>query len=116
MSAPPPLIPPSNPRRIARNLRLFGRVVLVAALIVAGRMAWAEWRRTEPTMEELMPGSEAADARQIGIMDGLFARDVWNVWTDVSRPYPAAVLIAAGGVLVFVGCRRLARRHDADVR
>lgn len=103
-----------NPRRIARQLRVFGRLVLVVSLLAAGRMAWAEWRRTEPTIEELMPGTAAAEARQIGVMDGLFARDVWNVWTDVSQPYPAAALISVFGLLVLWGCNRLARRHDAD--
>jgi hypothetical protein len=77
-------------------------------------MAWTEWRRTEPTLEELMPGTEAAEARQMGVMYGLFMRDAWNVWVEVRRPYPAAALISASGLLVLWGCNRLARRHEAE--
>jgi hypothetical protein len=111
----PPLLPQADPLRIARQLRVTGRIVLVISLLTAGRMAWTEWRRTEPTIEEVLPGTEAAEARQMGEMYGLFMRDAWNVWCDVRRPYPAAVLIASSGLLVTLGCSRLARRHEADV-
>jgi hypothetical protein len=114
VAARPPLIPPSDPRRIAKQLRVTGRVVLILSLLVAGRMAWTEWRRTEPTLEELMPGSEAAESRQVGEMNGLFARDVWDTWSEVRRPYPAAALIATSGVLAFWGFSRLARRHETE--
>lgn len=77
-------------------------------------MAWSEWRRTDRTLEEVMPGSDAAEARQVGLMYGLFARDAWDVWMDVRRPYPSAALIATSGLLVWWGSHRLARRHDAD--
>lgn len=107
-------MPPPDPRRIARQLRTTGRVVLVICLLIAGRTAWTEWRRTEPTLEELIPGYAAAESRQVGEMDGLFARDVWETWSAVRRPYPAAAVIAAAGVLLFWGCTRLARRHDGD--
>jgi uncharacterized membrane protein YphA (DoxX/SURF4 family) len=116
VAAKPPLIPPADPRRIARQLRLTGRVVLVVSLLTAGWMAWTEWRRTEPTLEEVLPGTQVAEARQMGEMYGLFMRDAWNVWCDVSRPYPAAVIIVASGLLVMWGCSRLARRHDAEAR
>ena len=112
--AAPPLIPPADPRRIARQLRVTGRIVLIISLFVAGRMAWTEWRRTEPTLAELIPGYDAAERREIGEMDGLFARDVWDTWSEVSRPYPAAGIIAASGVLVLWGCNRLARRHETE--
>lgn len=113
-TARPPLIPPTDPRRLARQIRVTGQVVLLASLLTAGWLAWTEWRRTEPTIEEVLPGSEAAEARQMGEMNGLFARDLWNVWMEVRRPYPSAVLIAGTGLLVFWGCIRLARRHEAD--
>ncbi len=111
MAARPPLIPPPDPRRIARQLRVTGRIVLIVSLVVAGRMAWTEWRRTEPTLEEVTPGYDAAERRQVGEMYGLFARDVWDVWSDVRRPYSAAAIIATSGVLVLWGFNRLARRH-----
>jgi hypothetical protein len=114
VAAKRPLIPPADPRRIARQLRVTGRVVLVISLLTAGRMAWTEWQRTEPTIEEVLPGTEAAEARQMGEMYGLFMRDVWNVWSDVRRPYPAAGLIACSGLVVMWGCHQLARRHDAE--
>jgi len=114
VAAPPPLIPPADPRRIARQFRVTGRLVLVISLLTAGWMAWTEWRRTEPTIAEVLPGTEAAEARQMGEMYGLWMRDVWNVWVDLRRPYPFATLIAVSGVLVMWGCNRVARRHDAD--
>ena len=112
MAARPPLIPPADSRRIARQLRVTGRIVLIISLFVAGRMAWTEWRRTEPAPEELIPGYGADERRQVGEMYGLFARDVWDVWSDIRRPYPAAAIITASGVLVLWGFDRLARRHE----
>jgi hypothetical protein len=77
VAARPPLIPPADPRRIARQLRATGRIALIISLFVSGRMAWTEWRRTDLTLEEAIPGSDAAERRQVGEMYGLFARDVW---------------------------------------
>ena len=51
----------------------------------------------KPTLAELIPGYNAAEGREIGEMDGLFARDVWDTWSEVSRPYPAAGIIAGIG-------------------
>lgn len=115
MAARPPLIPPADPRRIARQLRVTGRVVLIISLLVAGRIAWTEWRRTQPTLEELIPGYDAAERRQVGEMYGLFARDAWDTWSDVRRPYSAAAIIATSGVLILCGFNRLARRHENEV-
>src|SRR5579859_6665335 len=114
VAARPPLIPPADPRRVARQLRVTGRSLLVISLLVAGWMAWTEWRRSEPTPEELIPGYADAERRQVGEMDGLFARDVWDVWSEVRRPYPAAAIITTSGVLAFWGLNRLARRHEAE--
>jgi hypothetical protein len=83
---------------------------------MAARMAWTEWRRTEPTMEEIFPGTDAAEARQMGEMYGLFMRDAWNVWADLRRPYPFAALITVSGSLVMWGCTYMARRHETEAR
>ena len=115
MVARPPLIPPADPRRIARQLRVTGRIVLIISLFVAGRMAWTEWRRTEPAPGELIAGYDAAERRQVGEMYGLFARDVWDTWSEVRRPYPAAAIITTLGVLVLWGFNRLAQRHETEV-
>jgi hypothetical protein len=114
VAARPPLIPPADHRKIARQVRAFGRVILVIALLASCRLVWNEWRRTEPTPEELMPGTEAAEARQVGVMYGLFARDARNVWLDLAQPYPAAAIITVSGTLVLLGCSRLARRHETE--
>ena len=87
--------------------------MLVASLLTAGWIAWTEWRRTAPTMEELLPGTEAAEARQVGEMQGLFMRDLWDLWSEVRRPFVAAPLLAASGLLILWGCRRLAAMHEA---
>lgn len=112
MAADPPLVPPTDPRVIARQLRITGRIVLVVSLFVAGGMVWTESRRTEPTLEELIPGYAATESRQAGEMYGAFGRDVWDTWSEVRRPYPAAAIIATAGVLVLWGFTRLARRHE----
>jgi len=65
-------------------------------------------------MDELMPGSAAADSRQVGMMYGLLFRDVWQVWREMSQPYNAAMLISAAGVVFMLGCRSLARRHEDE--
>ncbi len=110
----PPLIPPADSRRIARQLRASGRIVLIVSLFVAGLIAWREWRRAEPAPDELIAGYDAAERRQVGEMYGLFARDVWDTWSEVRRPYPAAAIIATTGAMVFWGFNRLARRHETE--
>jgi hypothetical protein len=110
----PPLIPPPDPRRIARQLRVAARIVLIVSLLVAGWMAWTEWRRTEPAPGDLISGYDADERRQVGEMYGLFGRDVWDLWSDVQRPYTAAAIITTSGVLVFWGFSRLARRHERE--
>ena len=107
---------PESPdgRRLARQIRLTGAAVLVACFLTAGWIAWNEWRRTEPTVEELLPATVAAESRQMGILYGPFVRDLWDVWRDLRRPYPFATIIATSGLIVMVGCSRLARRHEAD--
>jgi hypothetical protein len=113
---PKTLLPvePPDPRRIARQIRLIGAIVLVAGLLAGGWISWHEWYRTEPTIEEVLPGSEAAASRQMGIMYGPLLQDVWDFYREIQQPYIASVLIVATSALVMLGCRRLARRHLED--
>ena len=79
-------------------------------------MLWTAWRPNEDALpEEMIAANAAAERRQVGEMYGLFARDLWDTWSDLQRPYPAAAILATSGVLIFWGLNRLARRHESDV-
>jgi len=110
----PPVVEDPDGRHLARHIRRTGAVVLIACLVTAGWIAWREWRRTEPTVEELLPGTAAAASRQMGLLYGPFVRDLWEVWRGLRRPYPLATIIATSGVIVMLGCSRLATRHDDE--
>jgi hypothetical protein len=79
-------------------------------------MLWTEWRpNADPLPEEMIAANAAAERRQVGEMYGLFARDLWDTWTDLQRPYPAAAILTTSGALIFWGLNRLARRHETEV-
>jgi hypothetical protein len=111
----PPLIPPVDSRRLARQIRVTGRVVLVISLFAAGWMLWTAWRPNDhPVPDEMIAANTEAERRQVGEMYGLFARDLWDTWSDLQRPYPAAAIFTASGLLIMWGLNRLARRHETE--
>ena len=67
-------------RKQAARLRIAGVLILVFAIVVAGIWYWMETRSATPTLEELMPGSNAARARQVGILIGTFGVSLLQGW------------------------------------
>ena len=95
-------------RKQAARLRIAGVLILVFAIVVAGIWYWMETRSATPTLEELMPGSNAARARQVGILIGTFGVSLLQGWEYLQRPGTEAIILVAVAVLGALGCFRVA--------
>ena len=95
-------------RRRAARLRIAGAALLAVALLVAGVRYAIQMRSTEPTLEELIPGSTAARERQVGILIGPFGVSLIQAWEYLQRPGIQALVTVGAGAIVAIGCFRLA--------
>ena len=102
-----------DPRRAARRLRGIGAAVLLAGAIGAGAAYWIGTHRSDPSLEELLPGSTAARARQMGLLYGPAVESMWELYQDMKEPAGQAVTIAALSAIAAAGCFRAAwlREH-----
>ncbi|HEY2906701.1 MAG TPA: hypothetical protein VGJ29_12445 [Vicinamibacterales bacterium] len=98
----------SSDRRRAVRLRIAGATLLAVALLVAGVRYTIHIRSTEPTLEELIPGSTAARERQVGILIGPFGVSLIEAWEYLQRPGIEALVTVGAGAIVAIGCFRLA--------
>jgi hypothetical protein len=87
--------------------------VLVAGVAASGLVYWLETRSAEPTIEELLPGTAAANARQVGLLYGHGVQSLWEVYQEMKQPAGQAVMVAAISGLATAGCFRAAwlREH-----
>jgi hypothetical protein len=95
-------------RRRAVRLRIAGAALLVVALLVASVRYTIQIRSAEPTLEDLIPGSNAARERQVGILIGPFGVSLIEAWEYLQHPGVEAILTVGAGAIVAMGCFRLA--------
>ena len=102
-----------HPRRVARRLRTVGVLAIAAGVVAAGGMYWFETYRAGPTIEDLLPGTRAANARQIGLLYGHGVESLWEVYQELKEPAGQAMTVIAISGLVAAGCFRAAwlREH-----
>lgn len=105
-----------DPRRAARRLRAIGLQVLVAGVAAAGVIYWLETSRAEPTIEDLLPGTTAANSRQVGLLYGHGVQSLWEVYQELKRPAGQAAMVAALSAVIAAGCFRVAwlREHGDE--
>lgn len=101
-----------DPRRVPRRLRMMGVVLLVAGVGAAGLVYWIETYRAEPSIEELLPGTTAANSRQVGLLYGHGVQSLWEVYQDLKQPGGQALMVAAVAGLAAAGCFRVAWLRD----
>ena len=73
-------------------------MALAVILAVAGTRYILQTRAAGPTTEDLMPGSEAARARQVSILIGSFGESAVELWRFVQEPATQAVIVVAAAV------------------
>src|SRR5262245_3556007 len=107
------IVPRYDPRRTARRLRAIGVGVFAAGILAAGLTYWLETRYAQPSIEDLLPGSRAAAARQNGLLYGRGIESLLEVYHDLKEPGGQALLIALGSVAGAAICFRAAwvREH-----
>jgi peptidoglycan/LPS O-acetylase OafA/YrhL len=94
---------PLNPHQIvartrARRVRRVASLTLALVLIVAGTRYVLQTRAAGPTVEDLMPGSEAARARAASILIGSFGESLVEGWRFMQEPAPQALLLVAAAI------------------
>lgn len=101
----------SDPRR----LRRIGLVWILAALVTAGVMYRLRTSDDDLSVDDVVPGTSAADARQMGILYGKTGARVMGWVEDLQRPDVDAAIIVLVGLIAGGLCFHVARLtpHDA---
>jgi hypothetical protein len=107
------IVPRRDPRRAVRRLRTIGILVIAAGISAASLTYWLETRRATPSIEDLLPGSRAAAARQNGLLYGRGVESLIEVFHDLKEPGGQAILIVLASVVGAATCFRAAwiREH-----
>ena len=107
------IVPRHDPRRAARRLRAIGIAVFAVGICAAGLTYWLETRNASPSIEDLLPGSRAAAARQNGLLYGRGVESLLEIYQDLKEPGGQALLIVLGSVAATGICFRAAwiREH-----
>jgi hypothetical protein len=95
------------------------RVRSIAIAIVAGGLAaaaYAYWSgvRAQPSLEELLPGSERLTKRQVGMLYGHGGQIVYDWIQDARRPGTVAALIVIGAALAAFVFVRLSHSEETE--
>jgi hypothetical protein len=93
-------------------LRRVAAAVLLLGLTAAAATYWIETARAQPTLEDLYPGSNRAERRQLGQMFGPSYLTVIDLGDDLLSPSGQALMVAAASCLAAGICRRAARFAD----
>jgi hypothetical protein len=109
------LVEKPDPRRVPRRLRAIGTLVLIAGVIAAAWLYWIDAHRGGQTIEELLPGSTALNARQMRLMYGDSVKFLYDLYQDWKSPAGQALSVAAISTLAAAACFRLAwaREHHS---
>jgi len=109
------LVPRPDPRRVSRRLRALGTLVLVAGVVAAAWMYWIGTHRAGPTIEELFPGSTAANERQMRLLYGHAVGFLYDLYQDWRSPAGEALTVIALSTAASAACFRLAwaREHHS---
>ena len=106
------MVPRLDPRRYARRLRRIGTLVLLLGMLCAAGLYWLETSHAAPGIEELLPGSRAAAARQTGLLYGPGVQSLWEIYQELKQPAGQAFLIATTALVVAALCFRAAWLRD----
>lgn len=104
---------PLTPHQIAARTRA-GRIRALSSIGFALVLALAvtryflQTRATGPSVEDLMPGFEAARARQVSILIGSFGESLLEGWRFVQQPDVQAALLIAIAAAAMLLCFRIA--------
>jgi hypothetical protein len=75
---------------------------------VAGARYVLQTRAAGPTVEDLMPGTEAARARAASILIGSFGESLLEAWRFMEEPAAQAAIVAVAAVAGTLLCFRVA--------
>jgi hypothetical protein len=96
----------------ANRLRFIGSGVLVLGLTAACVFYRVRSQSLAPTMDDLLPGYSARQARQTGILMGGFVVQLLQGADKLREPATQALIIAGASVLVALCCFRVAWLMD----
>ena len=91
-----------------------GRIVLLLGIVCSGVYYNIAMRNATPSVEELLPGSARAEARQRGILFGPSGALMMEWMDTFTLPSTQAVLIVIVAAVVSAVCFHAARIHDEN--
>jgi hypothetical protein len=83
-------------------------MALALVVVVASARYVSQTRATGPSMEDLMPGSEAARAREVSILIGPFGESMVEGWRFVQQPGSQAAILIGLTAAAALFCFRIA--------
>jgi hypothetical protein len=109
------LVAKPDPRRVPRRLRAIGTLVLIAGVIAAAWLYWIDTHRAGQTIEELLPGSTALNARQMRLLYGNAVEFVYEIYQEWKSPAGQALTVAVISCATAAVCFRAAwaREHHS---
>lgn len=91
-----------------RRMRRVGSSILLAGVAAAALLYLIETRRTDPSMEELMPGYSRANSRLMGIYYGHAGEMMWEWRQALAEPEAQALVVIVFSAIIAAGCFRMA--------
>jgi len=85
-----------------------GAACLAAGTAAAGLLYWFETSHAGPSLEDLLPGTTAANTRQVGLLYGPAVASLWEIYQELKQPGGQACLVAAFAAVTAAGCFRAA--------
>ena len=114
MSADQPTSEVLTTRKRGICLRVFGVVVLLVGLVVAGAVYEIRTHAGDRTEDQLRAASARAESRQMEILYGKMGLLTHEWFEDLKQPGTQACLIAGASILVAAGCFYAARLLGED--
>ncbi|HWB31096.1 MAG TPA: hypothetical protein VG736_11390 [Vicinamibacterales bacterium] len=101
-------------QRRVRLLRRTGACLFAASIAVATIVYRIGIAHREPSVEELLPGTAAAIARQRGIMYGRTGAALFDLFEGLQEPAGHAFLLIVAGFIAAAICYQAAHRIEVE--
>jgi len=85
--------------RDRRRVRSIAFAIIALGAITAGYVYWIGVHPTQPSVEDLLPGSRRLTQRQVGLLYGHGGQIVYEWMQDARRPDVKAVIILLGAAI-----------------
>jgi hypothetical protein len=97
-------------------MRRVGALILVASVVAASAIYWAETRSAASSEAQLLDGFDRQRNHDMGVLYGRGGRDLVNALDDIDSPAGHAVVTIGAGIIGAGVCFARARAIEGDER